>query len=198
MSVTITSSTATTTTCGLSPGPGAPTSSSVPLDHVRGNPTRSCSPQHRRRPTWWRTLRRRCRSSNTVRSTRRAVRGRLPGPQPELLPNLVSSRVGPLSLHNGPVFGVTDPDWTGCAAGFVDGGRGPSGSSFYPDDLLDCGWPAAGTWTVPDDAPSGGDASVLLRHAGRRTLSPSPSRPAAGPEPGDPAAAHVHLSGVRQ
>jgi N,N-dimethylformamidase len=96
----------------------------------------------------------------------------LPGPQPEQLPNLISGGAGPLCLCNAPVLGVTDPDWTGCAAGFVGGGHGHQAARFHTDDLLDCGWPPAATWTVPHDQPSGVYAFRLTSAGGETDLVP--------------------------
>ena len=183
VSVTITSSTATMTTRELSPGPGAPIESSVPRSRSRqpqtillaatsGPPVHGGLDAKTTLPIV---------DMDGAPAARYAVD--LPGPQPELLPNLVSSRVGPLSLHNGPVFGVTDPDWTGCAAGFVDGGRGHQAIRFHTDDLLDCGWPAAGTWTVPDDAPSGVYAFRLTTARGATDLVPFAVTPGRGRNP---------------
>lgn len=155
VTVSTTSSTATMTTRELTPRRGAPIETSVArscsrqpdailLAAVSGTPVRGGLDAKTTLPV-----------IDVDGSPAARYRVDLPGPQPELLPNLASTRVGPLSLHNGPVLGVTDPDWTGCAAGFVDGGRGHQAVRFHADDLLDCGWPPAATWTVPDDAPSG-------------------------------------------
>jgi N,N-dimethylformamidase len=96
----------------------------------------------------------------------------LPGPQPEQLLNLVPGGSGPLRLYNAPVLAVTDPDWTGCAAGFVAGGRGHQAVRFHTDDLLDCEWPAAATWTVPQAQPSGVYAFRLTSAGGETDLVP--------------------------
>ena len=90
----------------------------------------------------------------------------LPGPQPVQLPNLVSGAAGPLMLCNGPVIGATDPEWDGSFAGFAADGHGHQAARFHADDLLDCDWPAAATWQVPQDQPSGVYAFRLTSASG--------------------------------
>jgi N,N-dimethylformamidase len=96
----------------------------------------------------------------------------LPGPQADQLPNLAAGGVSNLLLRNGPVLAVTDRDWSGCAAGFVAGGCGHQAVRFHTDDLLDCGWPAAATWTIPHAQPSGVYAFRLTSASGETDLVP--------------------------
>jgi N,N-dimethylformamidase len=172
VTVTITSSTATMATQQLSPAPSTPLVSSIA--RVCPQPPRAILLGAVSGPPIHGSLN--AKTTLPVIDVDGAPAARyhvdLPGPQPGRLPNLVSSDVGPLRFCNGPLLGVTDPDWTGCAAGFVAGGRGHQAVRFHTDDLLDCGFPAVATWTVPDTQPSGIYAFRMTSPSGQTDLVP--------------------------
>ena len=74
------------------------------------------------------------------------------------------------TLHNMPTRAVTGSTWSGREMCWRHAPEEYAAIHFHDDDIVDCGWPATHTWTVPSDFRSGSYALMLQAGADKENI----------------------------